>query len=218
MTTYCRLSFDKMHSDFISIHAVMFMLDGWCWSSPWMLEKLKLKQHKLVVFFGVFGWEESIWGHEAWKGHLFWRWERSDHRDTVTTALSLTALSWTHVNEGRPSTQGEEFLFPWMEEDEEVEVEGWKYVGLLFPWDFQLLCFPRCPVIPAMADCRANRTPEEQRSAVSLWLASPQDPSNDPTHFSHTTSLSLTLKYIHTQIQYDTKMCLKHFKDSLCNI
>lgn len=72
---------------------------------------------------------------------------------------------WGGKRRWRQETQGEEFLCPWSEEEDEEEdkeQEGWNCVGLIFPWVWQLLCLPRCPVIAAMANCWANRTPEEQ--------------------------------------------------------
>lgn len=55
---------------------------------------------------------------------------------------------------GKEETQGEEFLCPWNEdndEEEDKEQEGSNCVGLLFPLVWLLLCFPRSPVIAAMA-------------------------------------------------------------------
>lgn len=121
----------------------------------------------LICFYWTY--YESEWVEEE-KATFHYSWSDGNVSNCLPSLRKRVVLLLCEAGRGGEDreTQGEEFLWPWSEEEDEEEdkeQEGWNCVELIFPWVWQLLCLPRCPVIAAMANCCANKTPEEQTSS-----------------------------------------------------
>lgn len=85
--------------------------------------------------------------------------------DSVATSNLISKKKKVIPLGARTDTQGEEFLCPWSEDEEEEEdkeQEGWNCVWPIFPSIWLFMCLPRCPAIAPIVNCWANRMPEEQ--------------------------------------------------------